>query len=117
MDLDTTHNAFHGSYERFNMFRQAVYSAAGGSYPPHQDKSLSPDLWYIENGELDRPGLWYFLNHSVCDGEISPEMCVQVADDLEELTYKIRELFEIDLWQFIAGCRKAALLGQPLELR
>ena len=34
MGLDTTHDAFHGSYSSFDSLRQAVAHAAGTGYPP-----------------------------------------------------------------------------------
>ncbi len=91
MGLDCSHNAFSGAYSAFNRLRQFVCAATGGSFPPH---------WmYGPNGEILRdpdgatryhtqipsdrfqcgegytrdkwPGLFEFLTHSDCDGEIS----------------------------------------------
>jgi hypothetical protein len=74
------------------------------------------------------PGLYEFLAHSDCDGEISPEMCVKVADDLERLIPKMEELhwdsfghiaarggFIEVVRKFIAGCRAAAAANEPLD--
>jgi hypothetical protein len=130
MGLDTTHDAFHGAYSAFNRFRQAVASAAGGSFPPHDDKSLDPEMWYTGDGvsQDSHPGLWEFMSHSDCDGDISPEMCAKVADDLEALLPKIEALAWPDAGhiarrggmvkvteKFIAGCRSAHAANEPLE--
>lgn len=101
MGLNTTHNAFHGSYSAFTLFRKAVAAAAGGSYPPHDPslrdgsgKPLSDDLWYFDNDITTAeksPGLAIFLNHSDCDGFMTPSECKMVADEIEALLPKIDE--------------------------
>ena len=110
MGLDCSHDAFHGAYSAFNRLRQEVCRAAGGEYN-------------IESN----PGLFEFLNHSDCDGEISPEMCKLVADELEELMPKFKESLPPSgghialqegyvnvLRKFIEGCRAAYAAGEPL---
>ena len=65
--------------------------------------------------------------HSDCDGEISPELCAHVANELEALLPKIEALGWSDgghigarggyvecTRKFIAGCRAAAAEGVPL---
>ena len=145
MGLDTTHDAFHGAYSAFNRFRQLICFVSGGSFPPHyqynEDFTFKPEV----NGLLPRrddleenmiyfgkdldeeSGLFEFLKHSDCDGEISPEMCVKVADDLEALLPKIEALSDTSVGhilarggyvevtrKFIKGCREAAAEGVPL---
>ena len=88
MGLDCSHGAFRGAYSAFNRLRQAVAKAAGGSYPPHEKGSgLDDRRWYVgdEYNKESFPGLWEFLGHSDCDGEIDPEMCKLVARDLSSL--------------------------------
>ncbi len=145
MGLDTSHDAFHGAYSAFNSLRQEVAHAVGGSYGPHwlrahngelardkngypiTDTSLDPDRFYMPD-EMTReeyPGLWEFLMHSDCDGEISPEMCVKVANDLESLLPDMPEGgaghiaarggYREVLRKFIVGCRAAAAEGVPLD--
>lgn len=140
MGLDTSHDAFHGAYSAFNNLRQEVAHAVGGSYGPHWlraysgelardkdgypiiDTSLEPDKFYLPD-EVTRekyPGLWEFLLHSDCDGEISPEMCVKVADDLEALLPKMPEvgtaisLRELDIERC---CASSSLVAAPLPPR
>jgi hypothetical protein len=71
----------------------------GGSFPPHDDPELDGARWYWgpEHNAETHPGLLEFLAHSDCDGEIAPDVCLRVADDLEALLPKIEELDDGDL--------------------
>lgn len=150
MGLDCSHDAFHGAYSAFNRLRQFVCAATGedGSYPPHWQytssgdlkkgptgatlyrEGLDPNMFYIgdEYTRESHPGLWEFLTHSDCDGEIAPAMCIKVADDLERLLPRMEALgweshghiaarggFIEVVRKFIAGCRSAAAAGEPLD--
>lgn len=145
MGLDTTHDAWHGAYSAFNRFRQAICEATGGSFPPHwqyepdgtlkkgQDgrvlmkEGMNEEFVYMPDCAPVGSGLREFLMHSDCDGEISPEMCVKVADELESILPKIEALgwiagghiaarggFVEVTRKFIAGCRAAAAENVPL---
>ena len=129
MGLDTSHGAFHGAYSAFNRLRQAVAEATGGSFPPRKDKNLDQSQCYFgdDYDPATHPGLMEFLSHSDCDGEISPEMCQKVADDLEALLPVLDKRTDTgghlrgyprygDVTRaFIAGCRAAAKANEPLE--
>lgn len=148
MGLSCSHNAFYGAYSAFNRLRQFVCAATGGSFPSHFVYGPTGDVLMDERGLPRRdltlqedyfacgedyprdewPGLYAFLEHSDCDGEISPEMCVKVADDLERLMPKMETLgwtshghiardggFLEVVRKFIAGCRAAAEANEPLE--
>ena len=148
MGLDCSHDAFHGAYSAFNRLRQFVCAATGGSFPPHWVYGQGGEIMKDERGATryhseipgdsfqcgeDFPrseweGLYEFLMHSDCDGEISPEMCIKVADDLERLLPKMEALrwqefghiaaqggFVEVVRKFIAGCRDAASAGEPLD--
>lgn len=139
MGLDCSHDAFNGAYSAFNRLRQEVAWAIGGSYPPHLlenephwvvDQEKDSEYWYWGDGygNETHPGLKEFLSHSDCDGAISPEMCVHVANELEALLPKIEDRgskpaghialqggYAAVLRKFIAGCRAAAAAGEPLE--
>lgn len=145
MGLDCTFDAFHGAYSAFNSLRQEVCRATGGSYPPHwkrgedgellrdpegylvYDREFDENSWYWGDGysQDSHPGLWEFLTHSDCDGEISPAMCVTVADELEAILDRIPEGgnghiaarggYREVLRKFIQGCRAAHAAGKPLE--
>jgi hypothetical protein len=147
MGLDCSHDAFHGAYSAFNSLRQEVSRVTGGSFPPHwlynadgtlakgndglaiYDRTLNRKMIYLGDGvgPEETPGLYEFLTHSDCDGKISPEMCVKVADDLEKVLPKIeakntpshghiaaRGGYAEVVRKFIVGCRAAAKAGEPL---
>jgi hypothetical protein len=128
MGLDCSHDAFHGAYSAFNRFRQAVAKAMSGSYPPHGDNKFDPSMWYWGDGysKSTHPGLYIFFCHSDCEGEISPDDCKLIADELEELLPKIDSStdwghiereggFKEVTKRFITGCRSAHAAGEPLE--
>lgn len=132
MGLDCSHGAFSGSYGAFNQLRSFVCEAAGGSWQDHSDESLNPELWYVDDAfsEATYPGLWAFLLHSDCDGELDPPTCAAVAKDLEAL---LPAMFGIDspgrgriasnggyvatVRKFITGCWAAAAASEPLAFR
>jgi len=132
MGLDVTHNAFSGAYSAFNNLRKFILTSIGGSYPPHDNKELKDGYWYFGKGYNTETyqGLTEFFSHSDCDGEISPEMCKVVADELEEILPQVEELAKIRQsyghierdggWvevtkRFIEGCRSAHKRNEPLE--
>lgn len=131
MGLDCSHDAFHGAYSAFSRLRVFIAKAIGGSYPPHEDKSLEPEMWYYGDGynSESHPGLFEFFSHSDCDGEITPEMCVHVANELEAILPMLEKLETTNIAyghltryggyvgttrQFIQGCRSAAEANEPL---
>ena len=151
MGLDVSHDAFHGAYSAFNRFRQFICAVMGegNSFPPHfvfteegdleRDddgrvkyvEGFSEDYFYIVLEDYPResnPGLYAFLEHSDWDGDISPEMCIKVADELEALLPAAEQLkwradghigrdggYVAVMKRFIAGCRKAAEANEPLR--
>lgn len=116
MGLDTSHDAWHGSYSSFNEWRRIIARAAG--FP-----ELSEIVGFGGSTSWDAaPGdrrLVPLLNHSDCDGEISPKDCVGIADALEELFPKLVNL--PNDWaitaarNFITGARAAAASDEPLD--
>lgn len=130
MGLTVSHNAFDGAYSAFKRLRIAVIKAANGSYPPHRDKVNFPDnnCWYVDD-EYTRenyPGLWAFLEHSDCDGEIPWQMCGNVATDLRVLLNKVTTNGEGHLaklgtrgtlLKFIEGCELASQRHENLLFR
>ena len=134
MVLRVSHNAFEAQYSAFNRFRKFVLTSIGGSYPPHHQEDLDGDKWYwnpdMPFSSESNPGLKEFLCHSDCDGEISPEMCKIVADELESILPYIETLEEKEkatgqllarggyaqvTKDFIVGCRVAHFNVEPLE--
>ena len=142
MGLNCTHGAFDGAYSAFNRLRQAVCRAAGGRYPFFSEedvKFLKEELgeenptdasWYMPEGFTaeSSPGLYAFLCHSDCDGELSPEECVRVADALEKILPNLEDgpthghlervgSYRANVQKFIDGCRLAASAGETLKFR
>lgn len=140
MGLDTTHEAFHGAYSAFNNLRRFLLRSIGGSFPPHDNKELLDGYWYWHKEDESKTkfssethkGLLEFFAHSDCDGDISPEMCKVVADELEEILSYVEKLADTEdcfghllrnggylqvTKDFIAGCRLAHSLNEPLEFR
>ena len=149
MGLDCSHDAFSGAYAAFNRLRQCVCAAFGpdASFPPHWEygpggelKKIDGQVIYRNNydekyfylpddvDETNNPGIYEFLGHSDSDGEISPDMCGKVADELEALLPRIKEMdwkatghiaarggYIETLKLFISGCRKAAKNNEPLQ--
>lgn len=121
MGLDVSHDAFHGAYSAFNRFRKAVAESMGGSYPPHDDKSLDPEMWYWGTGAniAHHPGLFVFFNHSDCDGAIHWKDCFHVALEVEALLPELDAMvvcgghieaqggYGAVARKFILGCRAA----------
>lgn len=118
MGLDTTHEAFHGSYSGFNDWRKAVASTIGIELEKMSGFQVA--RWGYKEGDnaiqwesLDQRPLLELLSHSDCDGEISWENCGPLADDLESILPALADIS--DTWhnhhdraeQFIAGLRLA----------
>ncbi len=80
--------------------------------------------WGNDYGPETHPGLNVLLSHSDCDGKISPDDCVKVADELEALLPKItgdggghiaaQGGFAEVARKFIEGCRLAAAEDEEL---
>lgn len=137
MGLDVSHGAFSGPYSAFNRFRQSVAKAFGGSWPPHEKPIhddgiiLDENTWYWGDGmsKETNPGLFVFMSHSDCDGSISPEDCINVANELEELLPRLDEMGSGGghlkraggigrvARDFIAACRQAATDNESLEFQ
>lgn len=80
---DTVQGITNFSYTSFSAFRRAVAASAG--------INLNTMAGYAKEGRLFRP--WScindpivpLLNHSDCEGELTPEECRQVAPRLREI--------------------------------
>jgi len=122
MGLDTTHDAWHGSYSTFNEWRWLVAAAAG--FPPLSEMEGHGGTRSWDDAPGDRR-LVPLLHHSDCDGELTPAECASIAAALEELVDRLPDYTEEDepfrsLWRdkvraFVAGCREAAAAYESLE--
>ena len=128
MGLDCSHDAFHGAYSAFDRFRRAVCEATGGKWPD----TMATDghgYWTFGEGRTNdgNPGLYAFLCHSDCDGEIGPELCGKLAVEMEAILPALDAKGlgggHIERFggyggvarRFIAGCRAAHAANEPLE--
>lgn len=128
MGLHCSHGAFSGAYSFFDGLRKVICQSTGGVW--HDDTPFGFDFAHelpLNVTKLSHPGLHIFLEHSDCDGCISPEDCLLVALDLESLLPEIKrqtmvfggqtihgdELVELTK-AFIRGCRLAHANHEPL---
>ncbi|UDM70678.1 hypothetical protein [Vagococcus fluvialis] len=131
MGLVITHGAFEGGYIKFNRFRTGIIKAIGGSYPPHENPRLDMNKWYWRSdGETDENfnrtkyiGLYEFLCHSDCDGDINTAKVRALKTELESILPLIEdyaksnddnELMEMTN-TFLKGCESAIKVNEPLE--
>ena len=123
MGLDISHGAWSGGYASFHDFRVTVCRATAGGY----DKETHMFLLGEGYSRKKHPGLFEFIGHSDCDGEISPKMAKKLATELARI------LPELECFgdgpphirnqggyagcarKLIAACRLAAKRGEPLE--
>ena len=116
MGLDTTHNAFHGAYSSFMRFRRTlVIEACAGTFSDNPMEYR----WTFEASRVPlalRTGLLTLMNHSDCEGELSPEECTEVATFLEWADAYLKvDCTKQQAAQFALGCRDAASKGETLE--
>ncbi len=126
MGLDVSHGAFDGAYSAFNRFREAVCKATGGHWC---DAVSGRDFWQFGDGYSSKshPGLYEFLKHSDCDGEIAAELAAKCADEMEALLPALDAQgdggghlsrnggYGGTARKWIEGCRDAAAAGEELS--
>ena len=86
-------------------------------------------MWYVDDAfsQATHPGLWAFLLHSDCDGELSPQESAAVAKDLKALLPAMENMDSLNrghiarnggyvatVNKFIAGCEAAFVANEPL---
>lgn len=141
---------FNASYSAFNRFREMICFVMGGSFPPHWEhnenftiredlegnfkkrKDLNAYAFYVDTNiytPKTHPGLFALLTHSDCEGKIHPKTCKKLADELEMLIPKIKDLPSIHCGnhivlyggylavtqKFIDGCRTAFMNKESLR--
>lgn len=120
MGLDVSHGAWNGGYGAFNLFRTILIEAVGGKWATFDD----PNYYFGE--EDPGPGLKHLFAMNDCEGEIPPEICAMLADELEAIAGRVAEIESTwscrkDLrlaertLQFARGAREAAESGECLE--
>lgn len=83
MGLDTSHNAWHGPYSSFNDFRKWLADKIGinldEDYRGYGNINATKDLESIDHK------LMPLFNHSDCEGILTPEECLQIAEGIEDV--------------------------------
>lgn len=118
MGLDTTHDAWHGPYSSFNAFRYWLAEQIG--------VNLDHYAGYMAGGTKDLTTIPHdimpLLNHSDCDGILTPKECRQIARGLKDIIDKLPADTQRGEWsnywlaqRFRKGCIKAANAKENLE--
>lgn len=121
MGLDTTHDAWSGSYGSFNRFRHELAKRIGidlKEYHGYNDSHDGKDLKSIDHPLKD------LFDHSDCDGELTPKQSYLIAQGFDRviLDSPIPESFEDKLFieqciQFREGCMRAYSKQENIEFR
>jgi hypothetical protein len=136
MGLDFSHADAHWSYSGFNRFRRRVAAAVGIELDRMEGYHRSHQLMaqfdrYLVDGTISAPEtpveaipwsiisspLVALLDHSDCDGELSPEECATIAPALEAICLAWEE-DDFDRQQgllLVEGLRECAESGEAME--
>jgi len=114
MGLDTSHDAWHGPYSSFNRFRHEIAEAIGVNLDSFEGYGGN-----VPFDELKR-GVRWLLDHSDCDGHITPKRCKLIADDLNEIIPLLPDEIEpfcvrAQAERFRNGCLKAYKKNEKLD--
>ncbi len=119
MGLDTTHDAWHGPYSSFNTFRYWLAEQIGvnlSEYIGYSNEKATKSLESIDHDIMP------LLNHSDCDGKLTPGECRQIVKGLKDIMDKLPAdtiKTEWSNWwltnRFRKGCIKAANAKENLE--
>lgn len=112
MGLDTTHNAWHGSYSSFNHWRAEITKLVGIENLHDMEGFGGEIKWtYWEHNDL-----YPLLSHSDCDGELTVEECRKTLKGLADIYDKIEsEEARIKAVEFMNGCKLAIHENEPIE--
>jgi hypothetical protein len=120
MGLDTTHDAWHGPYSSFNRFRHKLADQIGIRLDDYKGYS---DAGTKDLDSIPHP-IMPLLNHSDCDGELTPEQCKSIADGLDLILKSLPipangvsegSSFIEDVIQFRDGCLLAYSKKENIE--
>lgn len=136
MGLDTSHDCWHGPYSQFMRWRQwlNLFIAMDRMKNEHDWESdwgrirsmgatheAITEAWNLGLYDDQSDPLNVLMSHSDCDGEIAAEICGPLADALEGLAKRhmpARGTYDEQrpaTERFIAGLRRAAAVGEPVE--
>lgn len=108
MGLDTTHGAFNGPYSSFMRFR--IFISKFYDLPKELDEIYSKSKLALTDG------IYALLNHSDCDGKLTPKECNLIMHELNELISNVKS-FTSQLEEFSEGCKKAHESNEDLEFK
>lgn len=114
MGLDFSHGDAHWSYRGFNRFRERLATIIGFNLREMDGFTYNGLSW----GLIDDP-VKDLLNHSDCDGELTPEQCSIIVPRLKELISNWNE----DDWDrqgandLIEGMQEAIANNENLEFK
>jgi hypothetical protein len=122
MGIDFSHTEAHWAYSGFNRFRRALAEHEGidldamEGFRPYNDPT-----WVGKSWDGVETALKPLLDHSDCDGEITPEDCATVAPRLREVIDAIWPADGVRSYDrqsglaLAEGMEAAAAAGEPLE--
>lgn len=124
MGLDFSHTTAQWSYTGFNSFRRAIALFEG--FDLDDMKGFGGDRdWATVTTDLEP-----FLNHSDCDGQLTPDECRRIAPRLREVVNELwpahRAVWPTDPRAYhnrhsglalADGMDAAAAVGEPLQFR
>lgn len=116
MGLDTTHNAWHGSYSSFHTWRTEIASAIGvnlNSMEGFECPGFDP-MPSARWADLKHDPLHVLLKHNGAEGFLTPEECKDIARRLREVLPALSEDAAERARQFVAGCDAAVGANEPI---
>jgi len=116
MGLDFSHGNAHWAYSGFSRFRKrlaAVYGVdldqmVGFQHPWEEHKVPNPIPWTTQCGELQD-----LINHSDCDGHLTPTQCKKIAPALRRAV----ELWADNDWDKNEALKLAEGMEEAIEAK
>lgn len=117
MGLDTSHDCWHGPYSSFHRFRRNLAQRIGVDLDEYigYSKTGTKELSSIEHDIMP------LLNHSDCDGILTPEEAGRIAKGLQQILDSYDESIPADwdmkdkIEQFRDGCLEAARYNETID--
>lgn len=121
MGIDFSGCSAHWSYGGFHAFRERLAAAIGIDL--NQMHGFGPRRHNADTPFADIPwdtvqdAIVPLLNHSDCDGELTPEQCRTIAPRLRELVagWRADDYDRIQALLLVKGMKRAAARGVSLE--
>lgn len=116
MGLDTSHDAWHGPYSSFMEWRKWLANQIGFNLNEMDGFGGSKPFEQMKHNI--RP----LLDHSDCDGELSPDECRQIAFGLQQILDALPADEPSEAWsnkwlteRFMKGCLRAAVANESID--